>query len=142
LGQPASVAPEDHPELPGPPKTHTPVGYARLTAEPGTTVRIPVADGHTALIYAFSGRASVGDTDVALEAQRLAVFKRSSGDVVISVPEDATQSFDCILLTGEPIGEPMARYGPFVMNTRAELSEAVEDFNAGRMGSIAATGTV
>jgi redox-sensitive bicupin YhaK (pirin superfamily) len=126
----------------GPAKTRTPIGYARLTAEPGTTVRIPVADGHTALVYAFSGRAVVGDTDVALEAQHLAVFEQSSGAVVVSVPEDAPQSFDCLLLTGEPIGEPMARYGPFVMNTRAELSEAVEDFNAGRMGSIAATGTV
>ena len=129
-------------EVTGPAKTHTPVSYARVTAEPGATVRIPVADGYTALIYAFAGSASVGPDNTLLEAQNLAVFERSQGDAVISVADDAAGPLDCLVLTGQPIDEPMARYGPFVMNTRAELSEAVDDFNAGRMGSIAATGTV
>ena len=59
---------------------------------------------------------------------------------MLTVPDDASQPFDCIVLTGEPIDEPMVRYGPFVMNTEAELDEAIADFNAGRMGTIPATG--
>jgi redox-sensitive bicupin YhaK (pirin superfamily) len=64
-----------------------------------------------------------------------------AGDLAIDVAPDAPDAFDAFVLTGEPIGEPMARYGPFVMNTRAEIVEAIDDFNAGRMGSIPATGT-
>ncbi|MEM9651765.1 MAG: pirin family protein [Actinomycetota bacterium] len=125
----------------GPATTHTPIGYARITVDPGTTVRLPVADGHTALIYGFAGSGLVGDERTELAAQQLAVFERSTGDVILSVPVDAAEPFDGLVLTGQPIDEPMARYGPFVMNTRAELQEAIEDFNAGRMGSLAATGT-
>lgn len=124
----------------GPADTHSPVGFARITVEPGSTVRLPVTEGHTALVYSFDGVAIVGDGDTQLPANHLAVFA-DRGDVVVQVPVDAQGSFDGIVLTGEPIGEPMERYGPFVMNTRAELEEAVVDFNAGRMGSIAAVGS-
>ncbi len=131
----------------GPARTHTPIGYARITIDPGTTVRIPVAAGHTGAVYAIDGRAEVGPDGQPLEAHHLAVFERTEGEIVLTVPpgDDRPGSptpFDAMLLTGEPIGEPMVRYGPFVMNTRAELEEAVADFNAGRMGSIPATGTV
>ncbi|MCL4146815.1 UNVERIFIED_CONTAM: hypothetical protein GTU68_002166 [Idotea baltica] len=125
----------------GPAETHTPVGFARLAVQPGTTLNIPVAAGHTAAVYVFAGRCEVGPQAQRLEPQQLAVFDRTEGDVLLSVPADAFEAFDCIVLTGQPIDEPMARYGPFVMNTKAELQEAVTDFNAGRMGSIVATGT-
>lgn len=127
-------------DVEGPARTHTPVGLARLTAEPGSTIWLPVPDGHTALVYAFDGAALLAD-QVLVGAQDLAVFDRSGGDVVVSVDDDADHAFDAVVLTGEPIGEPMARYGPFVMNTAAEIEEAVADFRAGRMGSIPAAGT-
>jgi redox-sensitive bicupin YhaK (pirin superfamily) len=126
----------------GPAQTHTPIGYARVTIQPGTSMRIPAPDGHTALIYSFAGSATVGDTDDQLATNHLAVLDRDGGDIVLTVSATATGPLDCIVLTGEPINEPMVRYGPFVMNTEAEIKEAISDFNAGRMGSIPATGNV
>jgi redox-sensitive bicupin YhaK (pirin superfamily) len=125
----------------GPAQTHTPIGYARVTIQPGTTMRIPTTDGHTALVYSFAGSATVGDRDEQLETNHLAVFDRAGGDIVLTVSADAAGPLDCVVLTGEPVNEPMVRYGPFVMNTEAEIKEAISDFNAGRMGSIPATGT-
>lgn len=126
----------------GPAETHTPIGYARVTVQPGTTLRIPVVDGHTALTYAFSGSGLVGELAEPLPTHHLAVFERTGGDLILTAAADAREPLDCLVLTGEPINEPMVRYGPFVMNTRDELQEALDDFNAGRMGSIPATGTV
>lgn len=126
----------------GPARTHTPIGYARITVQPGASLRIPTPNGHTALVYAFGGSATVGAMQEALGTNHLAVFERSAGDVTIAVRDDASEPLGAVVLTGEPIGEPMARYGPFVMNTDAELDEAIRDFNAGRMGSIPASGTV
>lgn len=126
----------------GPAETHTPVCYARITLRPGAEIRIPVEPGHTALVYAVAGSGTVGDQQQELAAHQLAAFERSDGDVVVAVPDDASETLDGIILTGRPINEPVARYGPFVMNTRDELQEAVEDFNAGRMGTIPAVGTV
>ncbi len=124
----------------GPAETHTPIGYARITIQPGANLRIPVSDGHTALVYAFAGSGTVGDDGEGLDAHHLAIFDRAGGDIVLSVPDGADAPLDGIVLTGEPIAEPMARYGPFVMNTMDEIEEAVHDYNAGRMGSIPATG--
>jgi len=123
----------------GPAETNSPVGYARVTIEPGTQLSVPIAAGHTALVYAFDGTGTVAGTGETLEAHHLAVFERSGGDVVLSVADEASSSLDTILLTGEPLNEPVARHGPFVMNTEAELVEAIEDYRAGRMGSIPAT---
>ena len=125
----------------GPAHTHTPIGYARVTVLPGTKLNIPAADGHTALVYAIAGTASIGAEGDRLGAHHLAVLDRSTGDIVLDVPADATDAFDCLVLTGEPIDEPMVRRGPFVMNTPAEIDEAYADYRAGRMGSIPATGS-
>ncbi|MEM7271985.1 MAG: pirin family protein [Actinomycetota bacterium] len=126
----------------GPARTHTPIGYARVTVQPGATVRIPAPEGHTAAVYAFTGRGELGPDRVRLEPNHLAVFEPSGGDLELTVGANAADALDCLVLTGEPIGEPIARYGPFVMNTKEEIAEAIDDFNAGRMGTIAATGTL
>ncbi len=126
----------------GPADTHTPIGYALLTIQPGTTLQIPTIDGHTAAVYAFGGVGTVGTEGHTLDTNHLAIFERTAGDIVLGAHADSHIALDCLVLTGEPIDEPIARYGPFVMNTAAEINQAIADFNAGRMGSIPATGTV
>ena len=125
----------------GPAATHTPLSFARVTIQPGTTLDIPTTDGHTALVYAFAGTATIGPAGDELWAHHLAVLDDDGEAIVLTIADDASEPFDCIVLTGEPIGEPMVRYGPFVMNTPAELDEAISDFRAGRMGTIPASGT-
>lgn len=122
-------------------ETHTPVGYAHLTLQPGAELRLPVASGHTAAVYAFAGSGTVGEQAEPLAEHQLAVFEPSSGDVRLGVASGATAALEVMVLTGEPLNEPVARYGPFVMNTQAEIEEAITDYNAGRMGSIPAVGT-
>ncbi len=124
----------------GPAETHTPLALARLTLEPGAALRIPVPAGHTAAFYAVAGEAAVGPEARPLEAHHLAVFEPTAGDLVLAVADGASEALDGLILTGEPIGEPVARYGPFVMNTEEEIAEAIADLNAGRLGTIPATG--
>ena len=124
----------------GPAATHTPVGVARLTVEPGGSLSVDVESGHTAAVYAVSGSAALGVEHQRLGSQQLGVFDRSNGAVDLTVDAGAEDPLDAILLTGEPIGEPVARGGPFVMNHRAEIVEAIDDFHAGRMGTIPAVG--
>lgn len=126
----------------GPAKTHTPIGLARVIVQPSSKIQVAVPEGHTALVYVFDGSATTGAGSDVIQAHQLGVFETTAGDIVLAVPTDAPSPVDCLVLTGEPINEPMARYGPFVMNTNAEIEEAIVDYNAGRMGSIAATGTV
>jgi hypothetical protein len=124
----------------GPAATHTPIGYGHVTLEPGAAVTIPVPADHNAGVYVFRGAATVGSPPTAVPERHLAVFGRDPGALVLSVPADATGPCDALVLTGRPLDEPVARYGPFVMNTREELVEAFDDFQEGRMGAIAATG--
>lgn len=125
----------------GPAESHTPITYARVTLKPCARLQIPVADGHTALAYVVSGVATVGAEAREVAAQHLAVFERSTGDLAITAPTTAAAPVELMVLAGQPIDEPMERYGPFVMNTRAELAEAIDDFNAGLFGQIPATGS-
>lgn len=106
--------------------TRTPVTYLHLTLPPGTSFSQRVPASQNAMVYGISG---VGEGD-------LTVFAHD-GDTVEVTNTDSHDSRDVLLLAGEPLREPVARYGPFVMNTRAEVLEAVEDFQAGRFGAIA-----
>src|SRR5438477_1241894 len=112
--------------------THTPVIYQDWSLEPGADVSIAVPADHNALVYVFEGSALVGDKGREIRDGQLAVL----GPGETARLRGASQSGRLLLLGGVPHGEPVAHYGPFVMNTEEELIQAVRDFQSGRMGEI------
>jgi len=125
----------------GPGVTHTPITYAHVSLSPGAQLRVPWNPAFNAMAYALTGHGHVGTGRRALVAHELAVF--GPGDAVTIGAADHqpadSPNLEVLLLGGLPIREPIAHYGPFLMNTRAQLAEAIDDFNAGRMGTIPAT---
>ncbi len=125
---------------PGPGVTHTPITLVHATISPGASLTLPWRSDFNALAYVLDGRGTAGAERRPVQLGQLAVF--GPGDSV-TVAADAKQDsrtagMDVLFLGGEPIREPVAAYGPFVMNTRAELLQAFEDYHAGRLGSIPA----
>lgn len=122
----------------GPGVTHTPITLLHATVQPGAQIRLPWRSDFSALIYVLSGSGSVGAERRPIRSGQLAVL--GQGDVVTVRAEDQQESrsaaLDVLVLGGQPIREPVAAYGPFVMNTRDELIQAVQDFQAGRLGTI------
>jgi redox-sensitive bicupin YhaK (pirin superfamily) len=118
-----------------PTRTHTPILYLHLSLRPGGRLVQPVPDGWNALAYVFDGTARVGAERRLARSGELVVLQRTGGPVAIEA-EGSGASAEVLLLAGEPIGEPVARYGPFVMNTEDEIVEAIEDYRSGRMGAI------
>jgi len=115
----------------GPGGTHTPITMAHATVSPGARLELPWREDFNALAYVLAGRGTVGTERRPVEVGQLVVF--GAGE---SLTIDGVDELDVLLLGGRPIGEPVAAYGPFVMNTRAELVQAVEDYQAGRLGEI------
>ena len=124
----------------GPGSTHTPITLVHATIFPGGTLTLPWSADFNALVYVLAGRGTVGTDRHAIRDGQLAVCV--DGDyLVLSADESQdsrTEAFEVLLLGGQPIKEPVAAYGPFVMNTRAELQQAFEDYQAGRLGQIPA----
>ena len=116
---------------PGPGVTSTPIAFVHATVNPGEQLVLPWQPTYNALVYALSGRGSVGADRVALQQGQTAVL--GAGDDVIVTADDA-QALDLLVLGGEPLRETIAWYGPFVMNHRSEILQAFEDFQAGRLG--------
>lgn len=126
--------------LDGPGSTYTPITYAHVTLSPGGQMRLPWRADFNALVYVLAGSGTVGTERRSVAEGQLAVF--GPGDAM-TVRADAAQdsrnpNLDVLVLGGRPLREPVARYGPFVMNTREEIITAIEDFQAGRMGTIPA----
>ena len=124
----------------GPGDTRTPITYAHASLSPGARLQVPWPSRFNALIYVLAGNGAVGPDRRPISEGQLAVL--GQGDVV-TVFSDAKQDnglpqLEVLLLGGSPIKEQIAWHGPFVMNTRDELIQAVEDYRAGRMGSIPA----
>jgi quercetin 2,3-dioxygenase len=119
----------------GPGITHTPISLVHATVSAGAQVRLPWQPDFNSLGYVLAGRGTVGAEKRPVRMGQLAVF--GAGDA-ITFAADPKQDMDILLLGGQPIREPVAAYGPFVMNTRAELVQAFEDYQAGRLGSIPA----
>ena len=121
----------------GPGSTHTPITVAHVTLSPGAQVTVPWRADFNALAYVLSGSGSVGAERRPVGLGQLAVFGDGDNVTLSAGPDEA---LDVLLLGGQPLGEPVAAYGPFVMNTRAELAQAFDDFQAGRLGTIPANG--
>jgi redox-sensitive bicupin YhaK (pirin superfamily) len=124
----------------GPGITHTPISMAHATLTPGARLLLPWRRDFNALVYGLSGRGTAGSDLQPITGGQLAVF--GDGDV-ITISADETQEsrspfFDVLLLGGQPIREPIAWYGPFVMNTHAEIAQALSDYKAGKLGVIPA----
>jgi redox-sensitive bicupin YhaK (pirin superfamily) len=105
--------------------------YLDLHLQPGMRFEQPLPENHNAFVYVYRGdMALVGAT--AVRRQRMAILANTPGSDGIAVTAGA-QETRAILIAGRPLGEPIAQYGPFVMNTQAEIAQAVQDFQAGRL---------
>jgi quercetin 2,3-dioxygenase len=123
----------------GPGVTFTPITYVHATVAPGSRLDVPWPRDFNALAYVLAGRGYAGDEGRPLDEGQLAVFGPGAAISVRAAdvqPAASRNGLEVLLLGGLPIGEQVARYGPFVMNTREEIIQAVEDFQAGRMGTV------
>jgi len=124
----------------GPGATHTPMAMVHATVHPGSRVRLPWPSDFNALGYVLGGRGWFGVERRPAEMGQLVVF--GPGEAITFAADDTQESrspeLDVLMIGGRPIGEPVAWHGPFVMNTRAELIQAFEDFQSGRFGQIPA----
>jgi len=122
----------------GPGSTHTPMSMVHATIAPGAQLELPWRPDFNALVYVMSGDGFVGPNQTPIGTGQLAVLGR--GDALRLSAARSQQArhaagLDVVILGGAPIREPIAWAGPFVMNTRAELMQAFEDHNAGRLGN-------
>jgi redox-sensitive bicupin YhaK (pirin superfamily) len=124
----------------GPGSTYTPMTLVHATLSPGARLVLPWRADYNALVYAMAGSGTVGPDARPFQTGQLAVLGPGNALTVAAegIQESRSPSLDVLVLGGRPIREPVAWYGPFVMNTREELVRAFEDYKAGRLGSIPA----
>ncbi|MCL4292743.1 MAG: pirin family protein [Acidimicrobiia bacterium] len=122
----------------GPGITYTPITMVHATVSPGGRLRLPWPSGFNALAYVMSGDGSAGSEGRPIDSGQLVVFGPGDAVTVAAAPrqESRRPDLEVLLLGGLPIREPVAAYGPFVMNTRDELVQAFDDYHAGRLGTI------
>jgi redox-sensitive bicupin YhaK (pirin superfamily) len=118
--------------------TRTPIVYLHFTLAPGSRVAQPLPASHGAMAYVFGGEGRFGPGKRTARDGQLVTFGRDGDTIELAAPAEATRPLEVLLLGGVPLGEPVARYGPFVMNTRAEIYQAIADYEAGRLGRIGA----
>ena len=117
----------------GPAKTFTPINLWEVNLRSGKSTELPLRDGHTSAFLVLSGEAAVNGQADAAECD-LAVFARTGSGINLT----ACTAARLLVMDGEPIAEPIVGRGPFVMNTHAEIQQAFEDYQLGRMGEIPA----
>ena len=119
-------------------RTYTPITLAHASIQPGARLSMPWDRDFNALVYVLSGRGSVGPAAHPIVQGQLAVLGPGDRVTVAAEPtQDGNRpALEVLLLGGRPIREPVVQYGPFVMNSKSELIDAVEDFNAGKFGAV------
>jgi redox-sensitive bicupin YhaK (pirin superfamily) len=124
----------------GPGATHTPMAMVHGSLPVGGELELPWDPSFNALLYVLAGEGTVAGTEQPVRSGQLVVF--GAGDTVVvrgpKRPNGQVAGLDVLVLGGRPIGEPVAAYGPFVMNTRAEIAQAFDDYQRGRLGTIPA----
>ena len=122
----------------GPGATHTPMTMVHATLEPTASLDLPWDPEFNALVYVLSGEGAVGVEGRPVRTGNLAVLGRGDFVTLAANRQSRSAALDVLVIGGKPIREPVAWAGPFVMNTKAEVLAAFEDFQAGRLGQIPA----
>jgi redox-sensitive bicupin YhaK (pirin superfamily) len=122
----------------GPGATHTPITFVHASVAPGARLSLPWRPDFNALGYVLAGSGRAGAEGRPVAGGQLAVFGPGDRVQVSAAPrqDSASPDLEVVVLGGRPIGEPVAWYGPFVMNTKDELLQALEDYQAGRLGVV------
>ena len=116
----------------GPATTFSPVHLYNLKPKAGTSLSLSFPASYTTAILAIEGSATLND-EKKLPTNNLAVFENDGEDFTITADEDSV----LLLMAGEPLNEPIAQYGPFLMNTNAEIAQAIDDYQQGKFGYLA-----
>jgi redox-sensitive bicupin YhaK (pirin superfamily) len=117
-------------------ETRTPIMYLHFTLQPGAEVAQPVPQDYNAFAYVVGGKGLFGADGKPAQRGQVVLFASDGNKISIKVPENADSPLDVLLIAGLPLNEPVARYGPFVMNTEEEIHQAIDDYRSGRMGKI------
>ena len=118
-------------------ETRTPISYLHFTLQPGAKVNQAVPQSHNAFAYVIDGQGLLGANQRQAGEGQLAILSADADAVSIENPANAKGPLNLLLISGVPLREPVARYGPFVMNTKEEIIQAFDDYQNGRMGQIA-----
>lgn len=116
----------------GPATTFSPVHLLNLKPKAGETFNLAFPSGYTTAILAIEGSGVLNGSEK-LPTNNLALFAREGEDLTVTADEDSV----LLVMSGEPLNEPIAQYGPFLMNTQIEIAEAIEDYRAGKFGHLA-----
>ena len=117
-------------------ETRTPIIYLHYRLEPGGVVNQKVPHDYNAFAYVVDGAGLFGAEGERGSDGQMVMFAPDGDEVRIESPADAKATLEVLVIAGAPLNEPIARYGPFVMNTEAEIHQAFEDYRRGRMGAI------
>lgn len=117
-------------------ETRTPIIYLHYTLQPGAAIAQPIPQEYNAFAYVLDGSGLFGTQQERGNDGQMVIFAQDGDEVAITNPPDAAQPLDFLLIAGVPLNEPVVRYGPFVMNTKAEIVQAIDDYRNGKMGQI------
>jgi len=113
--------------------------FLHYTLAPVARLIQPVPPNYTVFAYVFGGSGNFGSNQRPATAHQMVLFANDGEGISISSSADGSSDLEVLVIGGMPLREPVARYGPFVMNTKQEISQAIEDYQSGKMGQIAAS---
>jgi hypothetical protein len=117
-------------------ETRTPIMYLHFTLQPNAQVVQIIPQNYNVFVYVINGEGLFGDKQISAHKEQIVLFEQDGNEIAIKASNNISSLLDVLLIAGVPLGEPIARYGPFVMNTEDEIKQAILDYNTGKMGKI------
>jgi len=116
--------------------TKIPIMYLHLSMKPNSSFTQPVPKNYNVFAYVAKGEVLFGEDRLSVKKEQAVFFEKDGDKISIHAPEDSIGPSEILIIGGSPIGDPVVRYGPFVMNTEEEIQQALEDYKNGKMGKI------